>query len=103
MIRTLSVLLISLAGLLSLPGPAKSGTPLLLTTDREADIRTDRAIAGKLRVDVTYSIRNYKHPNKAAMARRWEPETIIPLQMGFSRRITIGDYQRPLVRRMRTR
>lgn len=27
---------------------------------------------GKLRKDVTYSTHNYKHPNKAATARKWE-------------------------------
>ncbi|GAB3270558.1 hypothetical protein GCM10027347_41320 [Larkinella harenae] len=31
----------------------------------------------KLKSDPTYSTANYKHPNKAAAARQWEPESKI--------------------------
>ncbi|GAA4451558.1 hypothetical protein GCM10023189_13550 [Nibrella saemangeumensis] len=48
----------------------------------------------KLRRDVTYSTRNYKHPNKAAVARQWEPEASVSFRKRGNRRVTIGDYKR---------
>ncbi|GAA4404509.1 hypothetical protein GCM10023187_21940 [Nibrella viscosa] len=49
----------------------------------------------KLRRDVTYSTRNYKHPNKAAVASQWEPEASVSFRKRNARRVTIGDYKRP--------
>lgn len=56
----------------------------------------------KLRRDVTYSTRNYKHPNKAAAASQWEPEASISFRNRSRRRVTIGDYKRTTARDVRT-
>ncbi|MCY7359376.1 MAG: hypothetical protein LH609_18350 [Rudanella sp.] len=45
------------------------------------------------RNDPTYSIRNYKHPNKATAARAWESGIIVSLRERGQRRIYIGDYK----------
>lgn len=48
----------------------------------------------KLRSDPTYSIRNYKHPNKATAARAWESEIVLGRQERNRRQIRMGDYKR---------
>ncbi len=48
----------------------------------------------KLRNDPTYSIHNYKHPNKATAARAWESEIVLGRQGRERRQIHMGDYKR---------
>lgn len=48
----------------------------------------------KLRNDPTYSIRNYKHPNKATTARGWESEIVLGRQARERRQVRMGDYKR---------
>ena len=48
----------------------------------------------KHRNDPTYSIRNYKHPNKAIAARAWESEIVLGRQERNRRQIRMGDYKR---------
>lgn len=48
----------------------------------------------KLRKDPTYSIHNYKHPNKAIAARAWESEIVLGRQGRNRREIRMGDYKR---------
>lgn len=56
---------------------------------------TTQAQGGKAQQDVTYSIHNYKHPNKAAAASRWnaQPGTAIvtPNVQG-----ALANYKRPV-------
>lgn len=50
----------------------------------------------KLRNDHTYSTHNYKHPNKAAAARKWENQSGIVVQApGFSNE-PLANYKRPV-------
>lgn len=48
----------------------------------------------KLKNDPTYSIRNYKHLNKAEAARAWEAEIVLGRANRDRRRVTMGDYKR---------
>ncbi|TAE23384.1 MAG: hypothetical protein EAZ91_22225 [Cytophagales bacterium] len=48
----------------------------------------------KLKNDPTYSIHNYKHPNKALAARAWESEIVLGRRGNERRRVTVGDYKR---------
>jgi hypothetical protein len=48
----------------------------------------------KLKSDPTYSIRNYKHPNKADAARAWESEIVLGRASRDRRRVNMGDYKR---------
>lgn len=48
----------------------------------------------KLRNDPTYSIRNYKHPNKAVAARAWESEIVLGRPDRNQRQVRMGDYKR---------
>ncbi len=45
------------------------------------------------RNDPTYSIHNYKHPNKATAARAWQSEIVLGRQERDQRRVYIGDYK----------
>ncbi len=44
--------------------------------------------------DPTYSIHNYKHPNKAAAARAWQSEIVLGRQGRDQRQVRMGDYKR---------
>ncbi|MFD1140317.1 hypothetical protein ACFQ4C_04325 [Larkinella insperata] len=47
----------------------------------------------KLKNDPTYSTSNYKHPNKAAAARQWEPEKGIEFKRRKARPQNIASYR----------
>lgn len=47
----------------------------------------------KLKNDPTYSTANYKHPNKAAAARQWEPEQGIEFKRRKNRPQNIASYR----------
>ncbi|GAB3336417.1 hypothetical protein GCM10027299_46440 [Larkinella ripae] len=47
----------------------------------------------KLKSDPTYSTANYKHPNKAAAAREWEPENGIEFRRRKSKPQNIATYR----------
>ena len=49
--------------------------------------------APKLRNDPTYSTRNYKHPNKAATARRWENNPGIEVRPPYAPANRVGSYK----------
>lgn len=48
----------------------------------------------KLQKDPTYSIHNYKHPNKAVAARAWQSEIVLGQQSRDRRQVRMGDYKR---------
>jgi|GEM_PF-3393521 len=48
----------------------------------------------KLQKDPTYSIHNYKHPNKATAARAWQSELVLGQQSRDRRQVRMGDYKR---------
>lgn len=48
----------------------------------------------KLRRDPTYSTNNYKHPNKAATARRWEANTGVTVQSPAPGDANLANYKR---------
>lgn len=48
----------------------------------------------KLQSDPTYSIHNYKHPNKAVAARAWQSEIVLGAQGRDRRQVRMGDYKR---------
>ncbi|MFD2574128.1 hypothetical protein ACFSUS_26060 [Spirosoma soli] len=48
----------------------------------------------KLRNDPTYSTHNYKHPNKAATARRWEDKTGVAVGRPSSNVDRLANYKR---------
>ncbi|WP_375448023.1 hypothetical protein [uncultured Fibrella sp.] len=48
----------------------------------------------KLRKDQTYSTHNYKHPNKAATARRWEEKEGITVQTPSPQDVQLANYKR---------
>jgi hypothetical protein len=48
----------------------------------------------KLRNDPTYSTGNYKHPNKAAAARRWEQKTEVAVQQPTPGDARLADYKK---------
>ncbi|QIP14094.1 hypothetical protein G8759_16450 [Spirosoma aureum] len=50
----------------------------------------------KLRNDPTYSTHNYKHPNKAATARRWEEKTGVAVQQPAPGDVRLADYKKGL-------
>lgn len=47
----------------------------------------------KLKRDVTYSTHNYKHPNKAAQAQKWEDKTGIAVSAPGLQRVASADYK----------
>ncbi|HEX9957047.1 MAG TPA: hypothetical protein VGA96_07320, partial [Fibrella sp.] len=47
----------------------------------------------KLRKDPTYSTHNYKHPNKAAVARRWEAKEGVPVYKPLPQDIRLSNYK----------
>ncbi|MFC5407969.1 hypothetical protein ACFPMF_01520 [Larkinella bovis] len=47
----------------------------------------------KLKSDPTYSTANYKHPNKAAAARQWEPENGIEFRRRKQKPQNIASYR----------
>ena len=48
----------------------------------------------KLRRDVTYSTHNYKHPNKAAQARKWEQPATVDVNAPAS--VASRNYKQPM-------
>lgn len=48
----------------------------------------------KLRKDPTYSTSNYKHPNKAAAARRWEANSGVAVQQPAPGDANVANYKR---------
>ncbi|GAB3885084.1 hypothetical protein [Spirosoma agri] len=48
----------------------------------------------KLRNDPTYSTHNYKHPNKAAVARRWEDKEGVSVQQPSPGDARLADYKK---------
>ncbi|GAB4044925.1 hypothetical protein [Spirosoma litoris] len=50
----------------------------------------------KLRNDVTYSANNYKHPNKAAAARKWESKQGIEVNAPGLSRGPMTSYKQPV-------
>ncbi|HEY0109542.1 MAG TPA: hypothetical protein VGB67_07945 [Fibrella sp.] len=50
----------------------------------------------KLRKDPTYSTHNYKHPNKAAVARRWEAKEGVPVYKPLPQDIRLSNYKNQL-------
>lgn len=62
----------------------------LLAAAGTASAQEDR----KLRNDHTYSTHNYKHPNKAAAARRWEQNTGVAVQQPNPGDATLANYKR---------
>ena len=50
----------------------------------------------KLRNDHTYSTHNYKHPNKAAMARQWEAKQGIGVNTPGVNRGPVASYKHPV-------
>ncbi len=49
----------------------------------------------KLKRDVTYSTHNYKHPNKAQVARKWEQSPGVRTSDLTERQVVTGDYKKP--------
>nr|WP_293836099.1 hypothetical protein [uncultured Arsenicibacter sp.] len=49
----------------------------------------------KLKRDVTYSTHNYKHPNKAQVARKWEQSPSVRTSDFAGREVVTGDYKKP--------
>ncbi|OIN57442.1 hypothetical protein [Arsenicibacter rosenii] len=49
----------------------------------------------KLKRDVTYSTHNYKHPNKAQVARKWEQSPTVRTSDFDERQVVNGDYKKP--------
>ena len=64
----------------------------LLTT--ALSLKTLAQPENKLRNDPTYSIHNYKHPNKATAARAWQSEIVLNRQERDGRQVRMGDYKR---------
>lgn len=56
----------------------------------EVNAQTD----SKLRNDPTYSLNNYKHPNKAVAAQAWNPAASLTVSGENSVRLRAGDYKR---------
>ena len=56
-------------------------------------INTAMAQDEKLKRDVTYSTHNYKHPNKAAVARKWENRTAVVVPAQGPQRMASADYK----------
>lgn len=50
----------------------------------------------KLRSDKTYSTHNYKHPNKAATARRWEAKQGVAVQQLADKNAELANYKRQM-------
>ena len=48
----------------------------------------------KLRSDATYSTHNYKHPNKAATARKWEEKSGVAVQQPATGNNELANYKR---------
>ncbi len=48
----------------------------------------------KLRSDPTYSTHNYKHANKAAVARKWEGEAGVPVAQPAPGQAGLANYKR---------
>ena len=48
----------------------------------------------KLRNDPTYSTHNYKHPNKAATARKWEANSGVTVQTPTPGETSLANYKR---------
>ncbi|MBO0931283.1 hypothetical protein [Fibrella aquatilis] len=49
--------------------------------------------ASKLRNDPTYSTRNYKHPNKATTAQRWEGATGVEVRPPYAPANRVSSYK----------
>lgn len=50
----------------------------------------------KLKKDVTYSTHNYKHPNKAAQAQKWEQNRGVAVTTPNPRLVVQDNYKHPL-------
>ncbi|WP_338876834.1 hypothetical protein WBJ53_14370 [Spirosoma sp. SC4-14] len=48
----------------------------------------------QLRNDPTYSTHNYKHPNKAAAARKWESKTNVAVEAPAPNDARLADYKK---------
>jgi hypothetical protein len=77
----ITVVLLAAFGLVALTGQAYS------QDDQGAD-------EAKLRNDPTYSTHNYKHPNKAATARRWEGKRGVPVGRSAPTTEPLANYKR---------
>jgi len=62
----------------------------LLALSGSSQAQEDR----KLRKDPTYSTHNYKHPNKAAVARRWEDKEGVSVQQPSPGDARLADYKK---------
>lgn len=50
----------------------------------------------KIRKDHTYSTHNYKHPNKAAVARQWDNKPAVVVRASGANLNTVANYKHPV-------
>jgi hypothetical protein len=62
----------------------------LLSLMGQANAQDDR----RLRSDATYSTHTYKHPNKAATARKWEEKSGVAVQQPAPGNTELANYKR---------
>lgn len=53
----------------------------------------DNSAGGKLRNDPTYSSHNYKHPNKAATAQKWESNRGVVVKAPVTGGVNVANYK----------